>query len=224
MVPEHWPDRPSVAILGGTGAMGKGLARRFAAAGLPVVIGSRDAGRARSAAEQLAAVTGADVRGATNAQAARLGDVAVVTVPWEGHAALLTAVRRELAGRVVVDCVNPLSRDDDGVYAVPVAEGSAAQQAAALLPESFVTGAFHHVAAAALSDPAALRVDCDVLVVGDDAEASLRTVALVERIPGLRGVHAGGLRQAGGVEAMAASLIEVSRRRSVRTGVRITGL
>ena len=224
MAPEVWPADPTVAILGGTGAMGQGLARRFAAAGLPVVLGSRDGSRARATAEHLAAVTGADVRGAANAHAARLGDLAVVTVPWEAHADLLASLRRELAGRLVIDCVNPLGRDEHGVYAVSVAEGSAAQQAAALLPESFVTGAFHHVAAAALADPAALRVDCDVLVVGDDEEALARTVALVERVPGLRGVPVGGLRQAGGVEAVAASLIDVSRREGVRTGLRITGL
>lgn len=204
--------------------MGQGLARRWAAAGLPVVVGSRDARRARDVAEHLAAATGTDVRGATNAHAARLGDVVVVAVPWEAHAPLLMSLRRELAGRLVVDCVNPLGRDEHGMHVLPVPEGSAAQQAAALLPEAFVTGAFHHVAAAALSDPAAMRVDSDVLVVGDDDAAVARTVSLVERIPGLRGVHGGGLRLAGGVEAVAASLIEVSRRERVRTGMRVTGL
>src|SRR3954471_16759373 len=97
----------TVAVLGGTGPQGRGLARRFAAAGLPAVIGSRSAERASATAAELAAATGGDVTGADNAEAASSGDIVVVAVPWEGHGELLTGLAGALAGKVVVDCVNP---------------------------------------------------------------------------------------------------------------------
>src|SRR6476646_1608913 len=115
-----------VAVLGGTGEQGRGLARRFALAGHEVVIGSRSAERAQTAADELG---GGRVTGAANADAAAKGDVVVVAVPWDGHKELLQELAPVLAGKVVVDCVNPLGFDKQGAYALPVEEGSAAQQA-----------------------------------------------------------------------------------------------
>ncbi|MGN6160854.1 MAG: NAD(P)-binding domain-containing protein, partial [Marmoricola sp.] len=139
-----------IAVLGGTGPQGRGLARRFADAGLDVIVGSRNADRAAEAAATLAEATGGSVSGLDNAGAAAAGDIVLVVVPWEGHGELIASLAPALAGKVVVDCVKPLGVDKQGAYALPVAEGSATQQAAALLPESTVVGAFHNVSAALL--------------------------------------------------------------------------
>jgi NADPH-dependent F420 reductase len=209
-------------VLGGTGPQGRGLARRFAAAGVRVVLGSRDAGRAQAAAADLAAATGGDVTGEDNGGAARAGDVVVVAVPWDGHADLLTGLRADLAGKVVVDCVNPLGFDKQGAYALAVPEGSAAEQAAALLPQSRVVAAFHHVSAVLLDDPEVASVDTDVLVLGGDREATDLVQALAGLVPGMRGVYAGRLRNAHQVEALTANLISVNRRYKAHAGLRVT--
>ena len=142
----------SIGILGGTGDQGKGLARRFAMAGHRVTIGSRKAERAREAAEELGA--GLPVSGAENAAAAGESDIVIIAVPWEGHRATLESLRAELDGKIVVDCVNPLGFEKGkGAYALDVEEGSAAEQAAAVLTGSRVVAAFHHVSAELLLDP-----------------------------------------------------------------------
>ncbi|MFG1803294.1 NADPH-dependent F420 reductase [Micromonospora carbonacea] len=208
----------TVAVLGGTGPQGRGLARRFAAAGLDVVLGSRDADRAA----QTAAALPGRVRGAANADAAAAGDIVVVAVPWDGHAELLTELAPALVGKVVVDCVNPLGFDRQGAYALPVAEGSAAQQAAAILTASTVVGAFHHVSAVLLEDPDLDTVDTDVLVLGDDRAATDLVQDLAAVIPGVRGVYGGRLRNAHQVEAFTANLISVNRRYKAHAGLRVT--
>lgn len=210
----------SIGILGGTGDQGKGLARRFALAGHPVLIGSRSAGRAQEAAESI----GEGARGAANADVATEADLVIVAVPYEGHKALLESLRAELAGKIVVDCVNPLGFDKQGAYALPVEEGSAAQQAAAVLPDSRVVAAFHHVSAVVLLDPAVDKVDLDVLVLGDDREATDTVQALAAVIPGVRGVYGGRLRNAHQVEAFTANLISINRRYKAHAGLRITDI
>lgn len=212
----------TVAVLGGTGPQGRGLARRFAAAGLTVVLGSRSADRAAAAAAELAEATGGAVTGTDNAGAARQGDVVLVVVPWDGHAELLRELASDLAGKVVVDCVNPLGFDKQGAYALPVEEGSATQQAAAILTESTVVGAFHNVSAVLLEDPDVASVDTDVLVLGDEREATDLVQALADTIPGVRGVYAGRRRNAHQVEALTANLISVNRRYKAHAGVRVT--
>ncbi len=214
----------TVAVLGGTGPQGRGLARRFAAAGVPVVIGSRSAERAAEAAATLAEAVGGAVTGADNAGAAAAGDIVVVAVPWDGHGELLTELASALAGKVVVDCVNPLGFDKQGAYALPVEEGSAAQQAAALLPESTVVAAFHHVSAVILEDPEITTVDTDILVLGDDRAATDLVQALADTIPGVRGVYAGRQRNAHQVEALTANLISVNRRYKAHAGIRVTDI
>ena len=212
----------AVAVLGGTGPQGRGLARRFAAAGLPVVLGSRSAERAQETAGTLAEATGGQVSGADNAGAAAAGDVVVVAVPWEGHRELLVALAPQLVGKVVVDCVNPLGFDKQGAFALPVEEGSAAEQAQAVLPGSTVVAAFHHVSAVLLEDPDVASVDTDVLVLGDVREATDLVQELAGVVPGIRGVYGGRLRNAHQVEALTANLISVNRRYRAHAGVRVT--
>ncbi len=213
----------TVAVLGGTGPQGRGLARRFADAGLPVVIGSRSAERAEETARTLAEATGGQVTGGGNADAAAAGDIVVVAVPWDGHGDLLRGLATALAGKIVVDCVNPLGFDKQGAYALEVEEGSATQQAAALLPESTVVGAFHNVSAVKLEDPEA-SVDTDVLVLGEVREATDLVQQLADTLPGARGVYGGRLRNAHQVEALTANLISVNRRYKAHAGVRVTDI
>ncbi|MEV8548270.1 NADPH-dependent F420 reductase [Streptomyces glaucescens] len=207
-----------VGVLGGTGPQGKGLAHRLARAGQKVIIGSRAAGRAREAAGEL----GHGIEGADNAECARRSDIVIVAVPWEGHAETLRALREDLAGKLVVDCVNPLGFDKKGAYALKPEEGSAAEQAAALLPDSRVTAAFHHLSAVLLQDPEIEEIDTDVMVLGE-ARADVEIVqALAGRIPGMRGVFAGRLRNAHQVESLVANLISVNRRYKAHAGLRVT--
>jgi hypothetical protein len=207
-----------LAVLGGTGEQGRGLARRFALAGHRVVLGSRSAERAAGIATELPG----EVTGATNAEAAAGADVVIVAVPWDGHRELLVELAPALAGKIVIDCVNPLGFDKQGAFALPVEEGSAAQQAAAVLPDSRVVGAFHHVSAVLLLDESVEAIDTDILVLGDDREATDLVQELVARIKGMRGVYAGRLRNAHQVEALTANLISVNRRYKAHAGLRVT--
>ena len=213
-----------VSVIGGTGPQGRGLARRWARAGLPVVIGSRSPERAQATAAELAAATGGEVSGTGNPEAAARGDIVLVAVPWDGHRELLTDLGPTLGGRVVVDCVNPLGFDQQGPFPLRPEEGSAAQQAAALLPDSTVIAAFHHVSAVLLEDDEVATLETDVLVLGEDRDTISLVCALADAIPGMRGVYGGRLRNAGQVEALTANLIAVNRRHKTHAGLRVTGL
>lgn len=214
-----------IAVVGGTGPQGRGLAVRFARAGHRVVIGSRAADRAGEKAAAIAerAGEGAQVRGAANDDA--VGDVAVVVlaVPYEGHAELVRSLGSSLVGPVVVSCVNPLAFDASGPYAVEVPAGSAAQEAQALVPDARMVGAFHHVSAAKLWSAADLSEET-VLVCGDDVEAKQIVIELAAALGGRPGVDAGPLRIAGQLEPLTAVLINVNKRYKVRSGVALTGL
>ncbi|CAL9433082.1 MULTISPECIES: NADPH-dependent F420 reductase [Streptomyces] len=207
-----------VGVLGGTGPQGKGLAYRLARAGQKVIVGSRAAERAEAAAEEI----GHGVEGADNAETARRSDVVIVAVPWDGHAKTLESLRAELSGKLVVDCVNPLGFDKKGAYALKPEEGSAAEQAAALLPDSRVAAAFHHLSAVLLQDPEIDEIDTDVMVLGEERADVEIVQALAGRIPGMRGVFAGRLRNAHQVESLVANLISVNRRYKAHAGLRVT--
>jgi len=212
-----------VAVLGGTGDQGHGLARRFAVAGLRVLIGSRDRQRAATRADELRReVPDGHISGGVNAEVAAAADLVIVAVPYDGHAATLEPLREALAGKIVVDCVNPLGFDRQGAFPLAVPEGSAAQQAAALLPDSRVVAAFHHVSAPLLVDPEVSTVDLDVLVLGDDRDATDTVQALAAVIPGMRGIYAGRLRNARQVEALTANLVSINRRYKAHSGIRVT--
>jgi hypothetical protein len=216
----------TIGILGGTGPQGRGLAYRLARAGQRVLVGSRSAERGAQTAAELNAQPGvapSTVDGGDNLLACT-GEMVIVAVPWDGHAALLTDLAPALIGKIVVDCVNPLGFDKQGPYALAVPEGSAAQQAAALLPGSTVCAAFHHVSAALLADPEVDGMDLDVLVLGEDRDAVQRVQALAFRIAGMRGIYAGRLRNAGQVEALTANLIAINKRYKAHAGIRITDL
>jgi NADPH-dependent F420 reductase len=206
----------TVGLLGGTGEQGRGLARRLGMAGLPVLLGSRTQERAESAASGLSGVSPC-----LNADAAAGADVVIVAVPWEGHGELLAGLVEPLAGKLVVDCVNPLTFGKGGPWRVDVPEGSAAQQAAHLLRRSRVCAAFHHISARLLLEGDG-PVDTDVLVAGDSREDKDVVIALAGAIPGMRGIDAGPLHLASALEAMTAVLIAVNRRYKVHAGLRVT--
>jgi NADPH-dependent F420 reductase len=218
-----------VGVLGGTGPQGRGLAVRLAATGQRLLLGSRDADRAAEVAAEVAARaatvgTGAEisVTGGSNTDVAGAADLVIVAVPFAGHAATLADLATPLAGKIVVDCVVPMGFDELGAYVLDVEEGSVAQQAAALLPDSSVVGAFHHLSAVLLEDLSKPTLDGDVMVVGDVREATDTVQALAGRLPGMRGVYAGRLRNARQVEALTINLVSVNRRYKVHAGIRIT--
>lgn len=182
------------------------------------MLGSRSAERAQGVADEL----GNGVTGASNVECALQSDVVIVAVPWDGHAELLQELSAALAGKIVIDCVNPLGFDKQGAFALPVAEGSAAQQAATILVDSRVVGAFHHISAVLLLDESVDTIDTDVLVVGDDREATDLVQALAARIPGIRGIYAGRLRNCGQIETFTANLISINRRYKAHSGIRVT--
>ncbi|MDI6857775.1 MAG: NADPH-dependent F420 reductase [Dehalococcoidia bacterium] len=213
-----------IAIIGGTGPEGRGLALRFAAAGESVIIGSRSAERGRAAAQKVrAALPHADVRGADNRSAAREGEIIVVTVPYEGQRPTLEALREESRGKVVITTVVPLAVTKAGVAVLGVDEGSAAEQAQTLLPEAGVAAAFQTVSAtqlAALERP----VEADVIACSDDAVARDTAIALAEAIPGVRALDGGPLRNARYLEHMTALLLVLGRRYRAHPSVRFTGI
>ncbi|MFI5635567.1 NADPH-dependent F420 reductase [Streptomyces sp. NPDC051664] len=207
-----------VGVLGGTGPQGRGLSYRLARAGMRVIIGSRTTDRAQAAAAEI----GMGVIGLDNAQTAKRSDIVIVTVPWDGHDTTLESLREELASKLVIDTVNPLGFDSKGAYAIRPPEGSAAEQAAALLPDSRVTAAFHHLSAVLLMDPQIEAIETDVLVLGDSRADTDTVLALADCIPGMRGVFAGRLRNAHQVEGLVANLISINRRYKAHAGLRIT--
>lgn len=211
----------TIGVLGGTGAQGRGLALRWAAAGLDVVIGSRDAERAGVAAAEIAGVSGGRVTGADNVACAAAADAVLVAVPWDAHTSTLESVREAVADKIVIDCVNPLGFDKQGPFALDIPK-SAAETAQDLLPDSRVIGAFHNVSAELLSDMSLTSVDTDVLVLGEERDDVAVVQALAERIPGVRGLYGGRLRNARQVEALTANLIAINRRYKTHAGIRIT--
>jgi NADPH-dependent F420 reductase len=208
----------TIAIMGGTGELGSGLARRWAEAGHRVIIGSRDAERAREAARRI----GTGCSGEENLRAADAAHVIVLAVPFAAHEDTLRQIRPVVRGKVVVDAVVPLVPPKVGTAQLP-REGSAAQIAARLLEgEARVVAAFHNVAAAKLH--AGGPIDCDVLVCGDDKDARAEVIALAREV-GLRGIDAGPLANSAAAEALTSVLITINRRYKVSTaGIRITGI
>ena len=218
----------AIPIIGGTGALGYGLALRWAREGAAIVIGSRKVERAAEAAERVrAAVPGADVQGLGNEDAARRGPMVFLTVPFRAQSETLNNLRGALEpGQLLVDCTVPLAAAVSGraTRSLGVWQGSAAQQAEEMVPEGVtVVAALHTVGASTLSDLDA-ELDEDVLVCGDRRADKARVAALVERIPGLRAVNAGALEAARIVEQLTPLLISINSRYKAHAGIRITGL
>jgi NADPH-dependent F420 reductase len=217
-----------IPIIGGTGALGAGLARRWAKAGIPVVIGSRDADRAEEAAVKVReAVPGAEVAGLQNEEAAAKGEIVFLTVPFRAQSENLNNLREALRpGQLLVDCTVPLAAAVSGkaTRSLGVWQGSAAQQAQEMVTEGVtVVAAMHTLAAPTLADLDA-ELGEDVLVCGDKKADKARVAQLVELIPGLRAVNAGALEMARIVEQLTPMLISVNSRYKTHAGIRLTGL
>ena len=217
-----------IAILGGTGPEGMGLALRWARAGETIIIGSRSAQRAQEAAAKIKDKAGsqAEVSGMENAEACAAADILVLTVPFEGQAALLKQLKPAITeGSILIDVTVPLAAAVGGraSRALGVWQGSAAQQAAELMPDEVsVVAAFHNLSADLLYGSA--PVDCDVIVCSDDPDAGQLTRNLAAKIPGVRPIDGGKLENARIVEQITALLIGLNIRHKGHSGIRITGL
>lgn len=211
-------DTKAIGILGGTGALGGGLALRLARSGYPVLIGSRDAQRAKQAAREL---SDSNLMGASNQEVAREADLIIVAVPFLGRDEILKEVQPYLKGKVVVDATVPLQPPKVSVVHLRPMGSGAVEMQALLGPEVRVVSAFQNVAAAKLKtmNP----IECDVLVCGDDKESKDKVIQLIERM-GMIGLDAGALVNAVVAEALTSVLIGINRRHKIEAGIRITGI
>jgi NADPH-dependent F420 reductase len=216
----------TIAIIGGTGPEGSGLALRWAQAGEPIVIGSRDPERASVAAAKIQQQTSGTVSGAENKAACESAEIVVLTVPFEGHAEMLKHLKPVLRpGQIVVDTTVPLAASVGGrpTRTLGVWQGSVAQQSAELVPEGVtIVAAFHNISAELLKHDG--PVDCDVIVCSDDKQAARRVRELARKIPGVRALDGGKLENARIVEQITALLVGFNIRHKGHSGLRITGL
>ncbi|MBF6599482.1 MAG: NADPH-dependent F420 reductase [Dehalococcoidia bacterium] len=212
-----------IAFIGGTGDEGMGLAYRLARAGHVCIIGSRSLERAQAAADALRARDDTlHFEAATNVDAARDGELTVVTTPYAALAGTLPPLADVLARKIAVSTVVPMGFSEGRASLLAVPEGSAAQQQQALLPDARIVGAFQNLSAKKLLGERA--VDADVVVCADDDEAKQRVMALAGEIEGVRGIDGGALASSQLVEAITVLLVSVNRNYKARAGVRITGL
>lgn len=219
--------RPIIAILGGTGDLGTGLARRWAQAGYTVIIGSRTLEKAEAAVADLSkvmterGVKDISVRAMDNLSAAQAANIVAMTVPFSHQASTLESVKRALAGKILIDVTVPLVPPKVARVQLP-SQGSAGQIAQALLGDEVkVVSAFQNVAAHHLQEGHGLA--CDVLVCGDSKEARAEVIKLVEAA-GMRGFHAGSIANAAAVEAMTSVLIFINKQYNCHAGIRVTGI
>lgn len=213
--------RPTIAVIGGTGDLGSALAKRWAAAGYPIVLGSRSKEKAEAAAREMNANHGSAVSGEDNRTAAAKADIVVLAVPYANHEAILNEIKPAVTGKIVVDAVVPLVPPKVSVVKLPP-DGSAALSAQRLLAGARVQSAFHNVSASKLKSSGI--IDCDVLVFGDDKEAREVVIELANAA-GTRGVDGGPLANSAAAEALTSVLIGINRRYKVDgAGIRITGL
>lgn len=210
-----------IAVIGGTGKEGRGLAIRWAKAGHSVIVGSRDPARAQAFADEMSAA-GYPMRGDANGGACREAEVVLLSVPYSGHAETLTALRSELAGKLLIDITVPLKPPQVRRVNLPPGRAAALEAQALLETTTRVVAALHHVSSAHLSDPDH-AVDCDVLVCGDDEAARATVVKLVADL-GLRGLDAGPLENAIALESLTPVLLHLNRTYKTTGGVRFTGI
>lgn len=218
---------PTIAILGGTGELGTGLARRWSQAGYSVIIGSRSQEKAEAAVTDLTQVmsergaSSIEVRALDNLNAAQQADIVALTVPFSHQISTLESVQSALQGKILIDVTVPLVPPKVARVQLP-AQGSAGQIAQQLLGDEVkVVSAFQNVAALHLQEGSAL--DCDVLVCGNSKQARAEVIKLVEAA-GLRGFHAGAIDNAAAVEAMTSLLIFINKQYQCHSGIRITGI
>lgn len=217
--------RETLGFIGGTGPLGRGLAARWARAGHPVHIGSRRLERAEEAVAKVRDRVGGDVavQAATNEDAVAAAEIVVVAVPYEAQTKALEPLRDVIGSRIVVNVVNPMTFDDLGPRATPVAAGSAAEECQEVLPDARVVSAFHDVSSKRL-----LRVDeplvTHVLVCGDDDDAVHRVLHLASRIEGMWGVRCGPLRNSAYVENLTPLILAINQRYGIQAGILIEGI
>ncbi|MCA1713520.1 MAG: NADPH-dependent F420 reductase [Actinobacteria bacterium] len=217
--------REVLGIIGGTGPQGRGLGLRWARAGHVVHIGSRTADKGEEAAATIREKAGGavEVHGGTNADAAAVAEIVIVSVPYEAQADTLPPLTEAVAGKIVVNLVNPMVFDEVGPIAVPVEAGSAAEECQRLWPQARVVSAFHDIPARRLwriEEP----VDCDVLICSDDDDAAHRVAHLAAQIPGMWGVNCGPLRNSEYIENMTPVLLFINRYYKIHAGLRIEGV
>lgn len=213
---------PKLSIIGGTGALGGGLAVRWAGAGYPVVLGSRSSEKAARAAQKIDTGNNAHpVHGTDNKSAAARSDIVIITVPFANHSAILQEISSVIAGKIVVDATVPLMPPKVGTVQLPTAGSAASLTQDALGERADVVAAFHNVAADKLRNPG--PIDCDVLVCGNKKTARQRVIKLVEAL-GMRGLHAGPIANSAAAEALTSVIITINRLYKVDgAGIRITG-
>lgn len=214
----------TIAVPGGTGKEGSGLAIRWALNGYRVIIGSRDAGRAAEKAAELNAQLGHDLlSGLANEDAVKLADIVVLSVPYDAHQATLSSLKPLLSGKLLVDITVPLKPPQVRTVHLPEGKAAALEAQALLGDEVRVVAAFQNVSAEKLKDPETV-VDCDVLVCGDDAAAKVEVIQLVAAA-GMRGIDAGPLANAIAIEALTPVLLYINKTYKVKgAGIRITGI
>ncbi len=222
-----------LSFIGGTGPEGLGLAFRFLLAGEDVIIGSRSAERAAAAADKLKemlasspsgdATPSGTAQGMENEQAVKAGDDIIITVPFGGQADILALLRDAIGDKLVVDTVVPVKFAKGKISAIPVEEGSAAEQAQRVLPEATVISAFQNLSAETLMDPHE-AVDCSVIVCGNDLEAKNKVMGLAEKIEGIRAIDGGGLANSRYVEDLTTLLLNINRIYKAHSSIQITGL
>lgn len=213
----------TIGIIGGTGPEGKGLASRFARAGMEVLIGSRSVERGEEAAEDIREHAGGNVRGATNADAVRSAEIIIVTLPYSGQAETLAGLKDEIGNRIVVSTVVPMQFSPGKVEMLRLEDGSAAQEAQRLLPDARVVGAYQNLAARKLFD-VEHSLEADVVVTSDDKDALREVIWLTEQIPNLRGINGGPLAASHYVEGITTLLVHVNRNYKTETSVKIVGV
>jgi NADPH-dependent F420 reductase len=212
----------TIGFIGGTGPEGKGLAARFARAGMEVIVGSRSAERGEEAASDIRERAGGSVRGATNADAAA-AELVIVTLPYAGQADTLAALKDIIGNRIVVSTVVPMVFSPGKVEMLTLEDGSAAQEMQRLLPDARVVGAFQNLAAKKLFE-LDHELDGDVIVCSDDREALREVIWLTEQVPGLRGVNGGPLASSRYVEGITTLLVHINRNYKTETHVKIVGV
>lgn len=213
-----------IGFIGGTGPEGRGLALRFALSGEHVLIGSRDAGRAQEAADSVRRLAPSiAIDGALNAAVAAQSDTVVIAVPYAAQKPTLQSLTSELKGKLIVNVVVPLAFSKGIARAVAVADGSAALEAQAILPDSTHIAAFHNVSAPELLKPDK-RLDTDIVVCGDDADAKRAVIRLADAIAGARGVDGGELANAVYVENLTALLLNINRIYKAHSMIKIVGV
>jgi hypothetical protein len=214
-----------IAVIGGTGAQGRGLVLRLAQAGEDVIIGSRWREKAERVAAELSAQIGKPISGAENLQAARAGDPVILSVPYDAMKKIVEEIKPALPGKILINVAVPLEIEGGRVTLKPPAAGSASEELIGLVPPDVrIVSAFQTVGAKRLQD-LSKPLDCDVIVCSDDADAKAKVMKLAERLPGVRAVDGGPLRNTRLVEPVVALLVQLTlRKKAAGIGVRFAGL